>query len=384
MTVINGARTNLAGPQPGGSRVRRIPPNLFGIAFGLSGLGEAWQAAGPVLGTPGAVADAIYILAAGVWVVLVAAYAAQGPRRMLADLRDPVLTPFASLAAITPMILAAALATAAFTAGRILVIIFLAVTIALGGWLTGQWIAGDMTQDSMHPGYYLPTVAGGLVGADAAAQVHLHALAEASFGIGILCWVLIGSLLLNRLFFRPLLPPPLVPTLAIEFAPPVVAGVAYSALTGGAVNFIAAALGGYAVLMAVVQLRFVPLYARLRFSPGFWSFTFAYAAGATDALLWITATKPAGARVYAAVVIALITALIAAIAARTVIAAVRGQFLPQPPPPAAGHRTRPGTSSPPEPAAAVAGDPPATVGDQSGPLAAAAPSHPAAQPDQPC
>lgn len=384
MTVINGARTNLAGPQPGGSRVRRIPPNLFGIAFGLSGLGEAWQAAGPVLGTPGAVADAIYILAAGVWVVLVAAYAAQGPRRMLADLRDPVLTPFASLAAITPMILAAALATAAFTAGRILVIIFLAVTIALGGWLTGQWIAGDMTQDSMHPGYYLPTVAGGLVGADAAAQVHLHALAEASFGIGILCWVLVGSLLLNRLFFRPLLPPPLVPTLAIEFAPPVVAGVAYSALTGGAVNFIAAALGGYAVLMAVVQLRFVPLYARLRFSPGFWSFTFAYAAGATDALLWITATKPAGARVYAAVVIALITALIAAIAARTVIAAVRGQFLPQPPPPAAGHRTRPGTSSPPEPAAAAAGDPPATAGDRSGPQAAAAPSHPAAQPDQPC
>ena len=357
--MINGARTNLTSPRRGGSRVRRIPPNLFGIAFGLSGLGEAWQAAGPILGTPGAVANAIYILAAGVWVVLVAAYVAQGPRRMLADLRDPVLTPFASMAAITPMILAAALATAAFTAGRILVIIFLAVTIGLGGWLTGQWIAGDLNANSLHPGYYLPTVAGGLVGADAAAEVHLHALAWASFGIGILCWVLVGSLLLNRLFLRPQLPPPLVPTLAIEFAPPVVAGVAYFTLTGGAVNFAAAALGGYAVLMALVQLRLVPLYARLRFSPGFWSFTFSYAAGATYALLWISATKPAGARAYAAVVIALITALIAAIAARTVIATVRGQLLPQPPPPAAGQ-----------------------VGDRSGPSAAAAPSHRAGQPDQ--
>jgi tellurite resistance protein len=68
-------------------------------------------------------------------------------------------------------------------------------------------------------------VAGGLAGADAAAKVHLHALAEASFGIGILCCLLFGSLLLNRLFFRPMLPPPLVPTLAIEFAPPVVAGL---------------------------------------------------------------------------------------------------------------------------------------------------------------
>jgi tellurite resistance protein len=340
MTVINDARTSVASPQRGVPRSRRVPPNLFGIGFGLSGLGQAWHAAGPVLGVPGAVADAIYIIAAGVWLALVVAYAAQGPRRMLADLRDPVLTPFSSLAVITPMILAAALATVAPAAGRVLVIIFLAVTVALGGWLTGQWIAGDLNADSLHPGYYLPTVAGGLVGAGAAAQVHLHALAVASFGIGILCWVLVGSLLLNRLFFRRLLPAPLMPTLAIEFAPPAVAGVAYFALTGGAVTFIAAALGGYAILMAVVQLRLVPLYARLRFSPGFWSFTFSYAAGATDALLWITATKPAGARAYAAVVIALITALIAAIAGRTVVAAVRGQPLSPPPPavPALSHR----------------------------------------------
>jgi len=124
---------------------------------------------------------------------------------------------------------------------------------------------------------------------------------------------------------------------------------AYFALDGGTANLAAAALGGYAVLMAVVQLRFVPLYARLRFSPGFWSFTFSYAAGATDALGWITATKPPGATAYAAVVIALITAWIAAIAARTAVAAARGQLLPQPPPPAGRRPAQPGTSAPPEP-----------------------------------
>ena len=333
LAVLDGASRTWSRPPWAGLGRRRVPPNLFGIAFGLSGLGEAWQAAGPVLGTPSAVPDAMYILAAGVWLVLAMAYAAQGPCRMLADLRDPVLAPFVSLAVITPMILAAALATAAFTAGRVLVIVFLAVTVALGGWLTGQWIAGPLNQDSAHPGYYLPTVAGGLVGADAAAQVHLHTLAEASFAIGIFCWLLIGSLLLNRLFFRPSLPPPLVPTLAIEFAPPVVAGVAYFALTGGTVSFAATALGGYAVLMAIVQLRFVPLFARLRFSPGFWSFTFSYAAGATDALGWIHATSPPGATAYAIVVITLITALVAGIAARTVVAATRGQLLPPPPAP---------------------------------------------------
>src|SRR3977135_1197891 len=55
-----------------------------------------------------------------------------------------------------------------------------------------------------------------------------------SFGIGIICWLLLGSILLNRLFFRPSLPAALVPTLAIEAAPPAVAGGAYYAITSGA------------------------------------------------------------------------------------------------------------------------------------------------------
>jgi tellurite resistance protein len=259
---------------------------------------------------------------------------------MLADLRDPVLSAFPSLAAITPMLLGAALATVVFTAGRILVIIFLAITIALGGWVLGQWIAGEIDAQALHPGYYLPTAGGGLVGSITAAQVHLHALAEASFGIGILTYLMIGSLLLTRLFVRPMLSMALVPTLAIEFAPPALAGVAYFALTGVRVTFPAAALGGYAVLMAVAQLRFVPLYIRLRFSLGFWSFTFPYAAGATDALLWLTATRPRGATVYAVIVIVLITALIAGIAGRTVVAAARGQLLARPPPAAGPEPTR--------------------------------------------
>jgi len=308
----------------------RVPPSLFTIALGLAGLGQAWHAAQPVLGVPAAVPDAIFALAAVAWLVLVAAYAAQGWRQVLTDLRDPVLGAFVPAAAITAMILGGALAAAApaaFAAGRALVVIFLAVTIVIGGWLTGQWIAGRLDQDSMHPGYFLPTVAGGLVGATAAAGVRLPGVAEASFGIGIGCWLLLGPPVWTRLFFRPMLPAALVPTLAIEVAPPAVAGVAYFTLTGGAINLAARALGGFCLLMAVAQLRFVPLYARLRFSPGFWAFTFSYAAVATDALLWITVARPPGATGYAIAVVTLITVFIAAIGARTVLAVVRGELM---------------------------------------------------------
>jgi tellurite resistance protein len=310
----------------------RVPPNLFAIALGIAGLTEAWHAAGPLLGTPQAVPDTLSILDAALWLVLTGAYLAQGPRIILADLRDPVLSPFVSASALTAMILSAMLAKDAFTTGRVLVIVFLAVTIALGGWLTGQWMTGGIEPDSVHPGYFLPTAAGGLIGANAAAQVHLHPLAQASFGIGIISWVLLGSMIWNRLFSRPALPNALVPTMAIELGIPAVAGPAYFAVAGQTVSFIACALGGYAVLMALVQVRLIPVYRRLSFTPGFWSFTFAYAAAATDALIWLAITKPPAATGYAIAVIALLTAFVSWIAFRTVVLTVRGQLFPARPP----------------------------------------------------
>jgi len=110
----------------------RVPPNSFAIALGIAGLAQAWHAAVPVLGAPQAVPDALDALDAALWLVLVGAYLTQGLRIVLADLRDPVLSPFVSASALAAMLLAAALATGAPAAGRVLVVVFLAVTIAIG------------------------------------------------------------------------------------------------------------------------------------------------------------------------------------------------------------------------------------------------------------
>ena len=323
----------------------RVPPNFFAMPLGIAGLGEAWEAARPVLGLPRAVPNAFLAAAALLWLVLVVAYLAQGFPRILADLRDPVLSPFTSLAVITPMVPAAALAEANLTAARVVVVVFAAATIALGGFLTGQWVVGELDQGVAHPGYFLPTVAGGLVASYATAEVQLHSLAEALFGIGVLCWLLLGSLILNRLFFTRTLPPPLMPTLAIELAPPAVAGLAWFALNGGTIDLPARVLGGYAVLMALVQLRFLPVYRRLHFSPGFWAFTFSYAAATGDALCWIRITALPGRTALSIAALVLITGLVGVIAIRTARLALRGQLLPAAPP-APASPTAPASAAP--------------------------------------
>jgi tellurite resistance protein len=198
--------------------------------------------------------------------------------------------------------------------------------------MTAEWIAGQLDADQMHPGYYLPTVAGGFVGAYAAVIVHLHTIAEVVFGGALVSWLALGSNVLYRLFFRRQLAPALLPTLAIEVAPPVVAGFAWFAITAGSIGLASRFLAGYAILMILAQLRFIPIYVRLSFSVSFWAFTFSYAAVALDAVLWLTFARPTGARAWGALVLALISLFIGAVAARTVVAISRRDFLPRPQP----------------------------------------------------
>jgi tellurite resistance protein len=82
--------------------------------------------------------------------------------------------------------------------------------------------------------------------------------------------------------------------------------------------------------MVVAQIRLLALYRTLSFTPSFWSFTFPPANMALFALRWLELEHPAGASAYAWVLIAAVTVLIGAIAARTIVAGAHRQLLPSP------------------------------------------------------
>ena len=88
---------------------------------------------------------------------------------------------------------------------------------------------------------------------------------------------------------------------------------------------IAFVLGGYAVLMVLAQRRLSLVCSRLSFSPGFWAFTFSYAA---DALAWLALKKPPAETGYAIAALTPLTGFITWIAARTTLLAVRGRLFP--------------------------------------------------------
>ncbi|WP_082537957.1 hypothetical protein [Angustibacter sp. Root456] len=312
---------------------RRIPPNAFGMAFGLIGLSGCWLTAATAALVPHWAGTGLLALTAVVWLALLVAYCAQpgGTRTIGADLVHPVLAPFVTLMAITPMRLAAlGLRPYAPSAGRVVVDALVVVLVLHGCWFTGQLIYGDYPLHQIHPGYFLPTVAGGLLAATSAAEVGQRGLGLALFGYGVLCWIILGSIILGRLITGPPLPQALQPTLAIEVAPAAVATTAWLSLHDGRIDVVTQLLAGYGVLMVLAQLRLVPLFRRLPFQLGFWSFTFSWAAVAIAAQQWLQGTRPPGYVAWEWLALVSATVLIGGIGIRTVVALVRKQLFATP------------------------------------------------------
>ncbi|MFF7604981.1 TDT family transporter [Streptomyces parvulus] len=312
----------------------RLAPNLFGISFGTAGLAQLWTLARHTTAVPEWPGVALWITAAVLWALTAAAYFANAAsqKRLRSEPAHPTTGPFTALFPIIPMLLGVALAPYAGSAGKVVFVIGLVGTIAVGAWLTGAWIRLEMRLTDWHPGYFLPTVAGGLIAAGCAATFGWVRLSQLMFGYGTVCWFVLGSILLIRLFTQAALPAALLPTIAIEFAPAVVASNAWFTMNGGRADLVATALAGYALLMALVQLALTGTYRKAPFGPPYWSFAFSYAVGFTVTIRWLQAEHVPARTEITYALLGVATLAYGALFARTALGLVRGTFLPRLPP----------------------------------------------------
>jgi tellurite resistance protein len=301
---------------------KRIPLNTLAIAFGLAGLAEVWTVAGQLLGVPDAIGQALWVVVAIAWIWLIVAHLRRGARSaesLAQQLRHPAQGPIAALVPVVGMLLGADLYRFVPLAGAILVIVSIVIAAALAGWILAFWHRGSLPPEAFHGGYLLPTVAAGLIAATTSFKIGLPVLAVGAFAVGVFFWVVISTVLLARLAFFSPLPDALTPTCAILLAPPAVAGTAWFTINGEHVDTISKALLGLLVVMALQQVALLPRYRRLTFTLGFWSFTFPLAAAGGYGAEWASAAGFPGWQLVAWLLVALVTIVVLAVAARSLV-----------------------------------------------------------------
>lgn len=216
--VVGSHRTPTARPV----HIAPAPLSNLGIPFGLAGLAGTWTMAAHTSLAPNVIAEALWLLAAVAWIIVVTNYlwrARTAGRSIRADLRDPVQGAFASLAPTSAMLVCTHYALYFPVTGRITTGVFMAIGLLFGAWFLAQLALHERSIDAVHAGYLLPTVAAAFIVGQGAGTFGWTLLAEAAVAVGILSWLLLGTIILARMAFRPAPPAALLPTFAIFSAP---------------------------------------------------------------------------------------------------------------------------------------------------------------------
>ncbi|MDV8070690.1 potassium-tellurite ethidium and proflavin transporter [Rhodococcus sp. IEGM 1366] len=306
-----------------GSRTRtRLPLNTLAIPLGFAGLAQAWSVATTALGTPFALAQTFWLIAALAWISTATAHihrskgATHGISHQLTHFAQG---PLAALLPISAMLLGTNLHRTFPLAGTLLTLFSIAAAAAFGAWMMSFWMRGEMALESVHGGYYLPISAAGLVGALAAAQSGLDWLAVGCFAVGLFFWVVITMFLFLRLALRPTMPAALVPTLAIMIAPPAVGAAAWLTISNGQPDVLFEALTSITAFMVMVQVPLLARYRALPFSHGFWSFTFPVTSVVALAIVWLHLLHPPAWQVITVGLLGAATILVALIAMKSIL-----------------------------------------------------------------
>jgi tellurite resistance protein len=249
-----------------------------------------------------------------------------------AELEHPVQSSFVALAPVASLL--AAQATLAFS--RPLALAVLALALALYAlvvpWLHGRLWQGGRAPETATAAMYLPAVGANFVAATTLATFGWASWSPLFFGAGMLSWLAIESIILQRASTNEPLAPAMRPALGIQLAPPVVGGVAWLAMTSGAPDLFAQVLLGYGLYQALLLGRLLPWIARQPFTPGYWGFSFGVAALPTLAMRMAERGDTGPAALLAAPLFVAANVVIALLVVRTIALWVGGTLLPVPAP----------------------------------------------------
>ncbi|MCB1419400.1 MAG: SLAC1 anion channel family protein [Notoacmeibacter sp.] len=308
------------------SRLEHFPIGLFATVMGLAGLTLATLRLEHAAGSGRMASPWLLGLTIALFLFLLAVYAAKAarfPAAVKADWNHPVKIAFFPAISIGMLLISTAMvplmpgiATYVWGLGAVLHLIG---TLAV----VSSWIGHRKWETvQMSPAWFIPAV-GNVIIPVAGARLGYTEISWFFFTTGMLFWIILLTLVFNRLIFHAPLPERLYPTLMILVAPPAVGFVAWHELTGD-LNPFARILYYGAVLFALVVIAQISKLIRLPFVISWWAYSFPVAALTIATFLYGELTGKAGFITAGYALYAVLVAVIAMLVYRTLVAAARG------------------------------------------------------------
>lgn len=310
------------------ARLRYLPISIFSIVLGLSGYAIATERIFAQQGWPAATPQAIAFGTTIVYAGLLGLYLLKLVSHrdaVAAEFRHPVMVNFFPAITISLLLLSIAYADIDTTVSSSLWWAGMPLNLLLTVAVLSTWLRHTRFEiDHFSPAWFIPVV-GNLLVPVVGVQ---HGPADVSwffFAIGLVFAIALFVVFLYRMIFHTPLHDRHLPTLFIIIAPPAVGAVSYVKLTGELDAF-ARILYFLAVFFALFLAAHLPLFWRLRFYLSWWAYAFPLAALTIATFL---VGKETGGGLYLTAAVALwvgVSALVAALAGRTILAVSRHEI----------------------------------------------------------
>ena len=311
------------------SRLEHFPISFFAIVMGLAGTTIALEKAQHLWGWNANISLAMLALTALTYVAVAATYLLKLIRyrkEVVAEFNHPIRMSFFPALSIGMILLAIAclepypgVAFYLWAIGSAIQLLFTLVILS-------NWVHHEKFQiQHSNPAWFIPIV-GNILVPVAGVELGYMEVSWFFFSIGLLFWIVLLAILMNRFFFHPMMPGKLLPTLFILIAPPAVGFISWVKLHHGVVDDAGRILyyaGLFTTLLLFAQIKY---FAKVQFALPWWAYSFPMAAITIASMIMLEKVGGAFFASLAPLLLTLLLLLIVALVFNTIRAMIKGEI----------------------------------------------------------
>jgi tellurite resistance protein len=153
-----------------------------------------------------------------------------------------------------------------------------------------RWMLHEMDIKTMNPLWFLPIV-WNMLAPVAGVQLWFVELSQFFFSVWFIMWIVMFTIIMNRIIFHNPLPQKLMPTLFILIAPPSIWFISLTVLNWWVISDFWKMLYYFSLFMFVIIISKINVLWQLKFYLSWWAYSFPMAVLTTATLLFYSITK---------------------------------------------------------------------------------------------
>lgn len=260
-------------------RLQFFPIMMFAVVMGLAGLTLVYKRITEVLYLPSIIYVFMMLCTTIIFFIILYFYLlkiVKYKNEVKKEFSHPIRINFFAASSISILILSMIyrhsfdqLSQIFFIVGACLHIFFTFYTIKF-------WINNNLEMKHSNPAWFIPIV-GNLIVPIAGKGFIDDSVLYFYFSIGIFFWIILFSIILNRIIFHSQFAAKFMPTLFILIAPPAIGFVSYIKLTGN-LDFFSQILFNLGLFFTLLVIVMYKNFIKIEFFISWWAFTFPMAA----------------------------------------------------------------------------------------------------------